>query len=122
MNLIDTVFSIQGSGSSVGVDGLVIENNDLSDLDSHFWSGIEVRDAAEASFTNVRFCNNAVVENLAAAFEGSTLSMEAVEVCEVTGGSNTVSGPKGFHLSAILTQMHRMELKRVFSFLTWVGV
>lgn len=86
MNYIDAVLDIQGSESTVAVDDFVVENNDLSGLDSHSWTGV-LSDAATASLSNVRFCGNSLVDNVVSSSGGSVVTIETAKVCDTAGGA-----------------------------------
>lgn len=101
MNFMESAITISGSGSSIKVDDIAIENNDLSDVDSHIWTGILVDESSQATISNFTFCNNGLVENVVSSSSGSTVSVESAKVCETTGGDASVRvcgsvGERGF--------------------------
>ena len=92
MNFLESVLIVRGGPeSSAIIDDFVVENNDLSGVDSHLWTGIRVEEMGQAALSNVTFCNNAVIDHVATASEGSTFTLETAELCELATASASVS-------------------------------
>lgn len=81
MKFIGTVLDIDGSGTSVTIDDLVVENNDLSTLESHTWTGADIDGGAQMVLTNLRFCDNRNVENVLSSSSASSVSVESAKIC-----------------------------------------
>jgi len=86
MTFMETVFDVQGVGSSTIVEDLVVRDNDLSDHEDHSWIGVVVSDEGMGSFSNVTFCENARVHNFAHVSKEGSINFQNVHLCRLSGG------------------------------------
>ena len=92
MTSMDNVFDIAGRGSSAMVQNLEISNNDFAGVNPPIrWTGANVRDEAEASFSNVAVSNNSNIRHIFSAVGDSVLMVEDVFVSGAIGGRVVVS-------------------------------
>jgi hypothetical protein len=92
MQNLMNIFDITGEGTSAMIDGLVVENNDLSSVTPPVrWTGVNIRDDASGTVTNANFNDNTNVRHVFSASTSSTLNIQGATVTMTTGGRVVVS-------------------------------
>jgi superfamily II helicase len=92
MKNMENVFDISGAGSSATIDGLMITNTDLTQVQpAARWIGMNVRDGAMATVSNAEITNNTNARHVFSAMESATMTVNGATVAMTNGGRAVVS-------------------------------
>jgi hypothetical protein len=89
---IETVFDIAGDGSTVMIENMMANNNDIGQVDPpSLWVGINIRDEAKGIVTNSSFINNTNFRHVYSASNFAVLDVQGSMVDGASGGRVVVS-------------------------------
>ena len=91
MTGLTNIFDIAGTGSLAEISGLMVTNNDFRATDPPpLWSGVNVRDNAMASVSDIAVEDSTNIRYLFGAQNSSMLSVESFDGLNMVGGRQVV--------------------------------
>lgn len=92
MTNIVTVFDVVGEGTTAVLENIIISNNNIAQSKpSNLWTGINIRDNAIGTVTNISFLENSNVRHIFSASVSATMDIQRSTVIGASGGRVVVS-------------------------------